>query len=78
MTVEIYSTPPCKYCDKAKSFFKENSVDYTEYNVAADEEKKTQMIDMTGQRRVPVMVIDGLVLVGFTENEQKLKELFQK
>ena len=73
--VEIYSTPNCKYCVKAKDLFKELGVEYMEYNVAGDEAKKNEMIEMTGQRRVPVMVVEGEVLVGFTENEARLREL---
>jgi len=73
--VTIYSTPACGYCAKAKEFFKSNLVSYTEHNVAEDHTRRDQMIEMTGQRKVPVLVVDGEVLVGFTENHDRLKEL---
>jgi glutaredoxin-like YruB-family protein len=72
-TVTIYSTPVCHFCHAAKDFFKENNVDYSEYDVAADLEKRTEMIDMTGQMGVPVIRINDDVIIGF--DEPKLKEL---
>ena len=72
-TVTIYSTPVCHFCHAAKDFFKENNVTYTEHDVAVDLEKRTEMIDMTGQMGVPVIRINDDVIIGF--DEAKLKEL---
>lgn len=72
-TVTIYSTPVCHFCHAAKEFFKENNVAYTEHDVASDLEKRTEMIDMTGQMGVPVIRIGDDVVIGF--DETKLKEL---
>ena len=65
----IYSTPTCVYCNMAKSFFKANGADFTEYNVATDLNKRKEMIDKTGQMGVPVIDVDGEVLVGFDESK---------
>jgi glutaredoxin 3 len=70
--VEIYSTPTCTYCQAAKKFFADNGVEYTEYDVSTDEAKRTEMIDKSGQMGVPVIVVDGEMLVGYDEG--KLKE----
>ena len=51
----------------AKTFFKANKVAFTEFDVASDLEKRKQMIDMTGQMGVPVIAVDGEVVVGFDE-----------
>lgn len=72
-TVEIYSTPNCHFCQQAKEFFKENSVAYTDYNVAEDQGKRQEMIEMTGQMGVPVILIGNDALIGF--NKEKLTEL---
>ena len=72
MTVEIYSTPTCHYCNLAKDFFKEHNIAYTEYNVAADIEKRKEMVAKTGQMGVPVIIIDGDVTIGF--NEEAIRE----
>ncbi len=65
--VEIYSTPVCHYCGLAKEFFKEHNIAYTEYNVAADADKRKEMVEKTGQLGVPVIAIDGDLMVGYSE-----------
>ena len=63
--VEIYSTPTCFYCKSAKEYFKKNNIAYMEYDVLADMAKRQEMVDKTHQFGVPVIVIDGKVVVGF-------------
>ncbi len=72
-TVTIYSTPVCHFCHAAKDFFKENNVEYTEHDVASDLDKRTEMIDLTGQMGVPVIRIGDDIIIGF--DEPKIKEL---
>lgn len=72
--IEIYSTPVCVYCNMAKDFFKKNKLAYTEYNVAADNAKKDEMVEKSGQFGVPVIIVDNEhIVVGF--DEKVLKEL---
>lgn len=71
--VTIYSTPTCVYCNAAKKFFAQNNVEYTEHNVAADLEKRKEMIEKSGQMGVPVIAIDNDLVVGF--NQPKIKQL---
>lgn len=72
-TVQIYSTPSCHFCHAAKEFFTEQNVEFTDYDVAADVDKRQEMIEMTGQMGVPVIRIGDDVVVGF--DEEKVKEL---
>lgn len=72
-TVTIYSTPSCHFCHAAKEYFTENNVAYTEHDVAADLEKRQEMVEMTGQMGVPVIRIGDDVVIGFDEG--KIKEL---
>ena len=65
--VTIYSTPSCHFCQMAKEFFAANGVEYTNYDVASDTDKRQEMIDMTGQMGVPVIRIEVDVVVGFDE-----------
>ena len=67
--VTIYSTPTCTYCNAAKSYMKDHGVTYTEFNVATDTDKRKEMVDKSGQLGVPVIDVDGKVLVGFEESE---------
>jgi len=63
--VSIYSTPSCTYCSQAKEFFKANNVPFDEFNVAADQAKRQEMITKTGQMGVPVILVDDEVIIGF-------------
>ena len=67
--VTIYTTPTCHFCNEAKEFFKENNVEYTSNDVSKDLAKRQEMIQLTGQLGVPVIVIDGKVIVGFDQSE---------
>jgi glutaredoxin-like YruB-family protein len=71
--VTIYSTPTCTYCELAKQFFTENGVSYEEFDVAADNTKLQEMVEMSGQMGVPVINIDDQIVVGFDEG--KVKEM---
>ena len=73
MEVTIYSTPNCQYCKNAKEFFNSNSVPFTEHDVSSDQERRQEMIDLTGQMGVPVIRIDNDIFVGFTENQDNLR-----
>ena len=63
--VMVYSTSHCPYCIKLKDFLKQNNVKYVEYNVEEDKEKANEMVEKSGQMGVPVIDIDGTVIVGF-------------
>ena len=72
-TVTIYSTPVCHFCHMAKDFFKENSITYVERDVASDQAARAEMIDLSGQMGVPVIVIGDDLIIGF--DEPKVKEI---
>jgi glutaredoxin-like YruB-family protein len=69
--VTVYSTPTCPWCQKVKEFLKENNVAYHEINVAADHTAAQDMIEKSGQMGVPVIDIDGQIIVGFDKNALK-------
>jgi len=64
-SVTIYSTPTCHFCQMAKEFFVEKGIEYTNYDVSQDAAKREEMIKMTGQLGVPVIVVGGDIMVGF-------------
>ena len=72
-TVTIYSTPVCHFCHMAKEYFTEHNIAYTEYDVASDQAKRAEMIDLSGQMGVPVIVIGDDLIIGF--DEAKVKEI---
>ncbi len=71
-TITIYSTPACKYCNDAKDFFRANNIDYTELDVATNQDARKEMVDLSGQMGVPVIRIGTEdVVVGFDEGQLK-------
>lgn len=73
--VAIFTTPSCVYCKKAKDMFQKHSIPFTEYNVMTDIAKRDEMITRTGQMGVPVIEIDGALIVGF--DERRVRELLE-
>jgi len=69
MAIALYSTPSCGFCTKAKAFFRERHIPFTEYNVAADQRKAEEMVRKSGQMGVPVIDINGKIVVGFNQPE---------
>lgn len=63
--VIVYSTPTCPFCIRAKKFLKDNNVDFEDIDVSSNEEKVDEMVKKSGQMGVPVVDIDGAVIVGF-------------
>lgn len=63
--VKIYTTPSCVYCAMAKKYFQENKVDYSEVDVTKDRAAASEMIEKSGQMGVPVIEVDGKIIVGF-------------
>ena len=72
-TIKIYTTPTCHYCKMTKEFLDENKIEYNAVDVTVDEIARNEMIEKSGQMGVPVIDIDGQILVGF--NKEKLSEM---
>lgn len=70
-TVKIYSIPTCSYCIRAKQFLKDNNVDYEDLDVSNNEMISREMIQKSGQMGVPVLEIDGEIIIGF--DKEKIK-----
>jgi glutaredoxin 3 len=75
-TIAVYSTPTCPYCHQVKQYLQDKGVSFTDYNVATDMDARNTMVQKSGQLGVPVIVIDGEVVVGF--NRSKLDELLAR
>lgn len=63
--VIVYSTPTWPWCYRVKDYLKSKGVAYIDKNVAADRDAAMEMIQKTNQRGVPVIDIDGKMIVGF-------------
>jgi glutaredoxin 3 len=69
--VLVYSTPSCGYCVRLKQFLAENKVDFVNYDVSIDHDKVDEMLKKSGQMGVPVIDIDGQIIIGF--DREKIK-----
>lgn len=76
MTVKIYTTKTCPYCKLTKEFLDEKKVPYTEIDVAEDPAAANEMVKKSGQMGVPVIEIDGTIIVGW--NRGALDEALAK
>jgi len=67
MNVTVYSTPTCPWCHKVKEYLQYKEVRYKDINVAEDRAGAIEMIRKSGQSGVPVIDIDGNIIVGFDQ-----------
>ena len=66
--VKVYSTPTCPWCKKAKDFLAEKGVEFEDLDVSSNEEARKEMMDKSGQIGVPVLDIDGKIILGFDQD----------
>ncbi len=71
--VKIYSTPTCVYCKSLKEYLDKNKVPYQDIDVSQNEKELETMVAISGQMGVPVIDIDGNVVIGF--DKEKVDEL---
>jgi glutaredoxin 3 len=69
MDIKVYSTPTCPYCHMAKDYLKSKQVDFTAIDVSADRAGLDEMVKVSKQMGVPVIVVDGKVVVGFDKTK---------
>lgn len=65
--ITIYSTPTCPWCHKAKEYLDSKNIEYEDVDVSEDSERAQEMIAKSGQMGVPVIDINGKIIVGFDE-----------
>lgn len=73
--VTIYTTPTCPWCKRAKAWLQDNKIRYKEVDVTTDRNGHEEMVRISGQTGVPVIVVGGEVIVGF--NQTRLNEIFK-
>lgn len=72
--VVLYATAWCGYCAKTRAFFKENNIDYVEYDIEKSAEGKSQYQSLNG-RGVPLVIINGNIIRGY--NPALMKKLLE-
>ncbi len=72
--VILYTTPTCVFCKSVKDYFAENHIDYELVDLGVDRDRIKEMVDKSGQMGVPVIDIDGEIIVGYDKG--KLNTIF--
>ena len=75
MIIKVYSSKFCPYCRMAKEFLKEKNIPFEEINVQENQEAAREMIEKSGQAGIPVIEIDGQMVIGF--NVEQIKKLLK-
>ena len=73
--VTIYSTPTCVYCNNLKKYLAQKNIGFNEIDVSKDQKELEKMVDISGQMGVPVVEIDGNVVIGF--DKEKIDKLLK-
>ncbi len=73
--ITIYSTPSCVYCKSVKEYLAEKNIKYQEIDVSENEKELEKMVAISGQMGVPVLDLDGEVVIGF--DREKIDEILK-
>jgi len=65
--VKVYSTPTCPWCIRTKQFLRDNNIIFEDTDVSGNQEVAEEMIKKSGQMGVPVLDIDGEIIIGFDQ-----------
>ena len=71
--IKVFSTPSCPYCVTLKEFLKGKGFEYEDIDVSQDEIALKEMTEKSGQMGVPVVDINGEVIIGF--DKKKIENL---
>ncbi len=69
MKVKVFSTPSCPYCVTLKEFLKEHDIEFEDIDVSQDKAVLDEMVEKSGQMGVPVVDIDGQIIIGFDKKK---------
>lgn len=70
--VKVYSIPSCPWCKKAKTYLSSKGVDYVDINVEEDAEGRKRLLEISEGGSVPVLDINGNIVLGF--DKEKIDE----
>lgn len=65
--VIIYFSPTCPHCANAKEWLNQHNIEYEAIDISESKAAQEELTIRTGSAGVPTIVMDGEVLIGFTE-----------
>lgn len=63
--VTVYSATWCAFCHAAKGYFDKLGVKYQDLDIEKDQKYAQESVEKSGQMGIPVIDIDGEIIVGF-------------
>lgn len=69
MNITVYSSPSCVWCTKAKEYLRARNINFREVNIAQDRSGAIEMMRKSGQMGVPVLDINGNIIIGFDKDQ---------
>lgn len=69
MPVTVYSTQFCPWCQKTREFLKNNKIAFKSLDVGNDSKAAKKMMELSGQSGVPVIDVNGRIIIGFEESQ---------
>jgi glutaredoxin-like YruB-family protein len=73
--IKVYGVPGCPFCKRTKEFLKSKGLNFEDIDVAADHNLAKEMIKKSGQMSIPVIEIDGEIIIGF--DKEKIEMLLR-
>lgn len=71
--IKVYSTPTCPFCHMAKEYLSAHGFQFEDVDVSQDINAAREMIAKSGQMGVPVIDIDGEIIIGF--DKERIDEI---
>ncbi len=75
MNVIVYSAEWCPWCKKTKEFLEENGIKFEEMDIEKTDGAAQEVVKKSGQRGIPVVDVDGTIMIGF--NKPALEEVLE-
>jgi glutaredoxin 3 len=69
--VKLYTSPECLFCEKVKRFLRNHKIEFTEVDVSVDRDGAIELVEKSGQLGVPVLDVDGKILIGYDKEEMR-------
>jgi glutaredoxin 3 len=67
--IKVYGVPGCPFCKRTKEFLKSKDLNFEDIDVAANHDLAKEMVEKSGQMSVPVIEIDGKIVIGFDKGK---------
>lgn len=60
MAITMYVKPDCPYCQRARDYYNENNIEFSEFDAQNDKQRQKEMLELSGGNIVvPCIVMDG-------------------